>query len=159
MRGTTKQAGPSLRWAGIMLLALALAGCAGAPKPTVVQAAIQAGAKVNPDARGRSSPVILRFYELKSLAAFSQADFFSLYERDKETLGAELVAREEFQIMPGEKKELTRVLQMDTRYIGVVAAFRDVERGEWRAQTPVPAGSKASMVIQLDGSKVGIAAR
>src|SRR5947207_3053449 len=99
---------------------LGLAACAAPPpKPATIAATLDAHANVNPDARGRPSPVIVRFYELKSLAAFNAADFFSMFDRDKETLGAELVAREEFDLRPGEKRPLARTLQPDTRYIGV----------------------------------------
>src|ERR1700680_2089380 len=117
-----------------LAILLGLSACASPPpppKPTTITAALDAHANVNPDARGRPSPVVVRFYELKSLAAFDAADFFSMFDRDKETLGAELVAREEFNLRPGEKRPLARTLQLDTRYIGVVAAFRDLERSQW----------------------------
>ena len=114
---------------------------------------------MNPDSRGRPSPVVLRFYELKSLAAFNSADFFGLYERDKETLGPELVAREEFQLLPGDKKQFQRQVQPDTRYVGVLAAFRDLERATWRASAPVPANQTTPLMVTLDGNKVSVSAR
>src|SRR5207249_3614821 len=118
---------------------------------------LDAHANVNPDARGRPSPVIVRFYELKSLAAFNAADFFSMFDRDKETLGAELVAREEFDLRPGEKRPLARTLQPDTRYIGVVAAFRDLERSQWRASAAVPPNKASTVDVRLDDKSVSVA--
>ena len=53
-----------------------LFGCASAPKPTLVQVALSAQANVNPDSRGRPSPIVVRFYELKTPTAFNNADFF-----------------------------------------------------------------------------------
>ncbi|MGB7990462.1 MAG: type VI secretion system lipoprotein TssJ, partial [Candidatus Methylophosphatis roskildensis] len=71
-----------------MLLALAClsaaASCSSAPKipflspkPTVITATIDAAATVNPDANGRPSPIVMRMFELRSIAAFNNADFFS----------------------------------------------------------------------------------
>ena len=83
----------------------AVAGCGTAPPaPTAIRADIVATADVNPDARGRPSPVVVKVFELKSLAAFETADFFSLFDKDKETLGGELLARDEFSLIPGDKR-------------------------------------------------------
>jgi type VI secretion system protein VasD len=146
-----------------LIVAAGVAACASPPppppKPTVIQATIDARPSTNPDARGRPSPVVMRFYELKSLAAFSSGDFFSLFDRDKETLAAEMVAREEFQLSPGEQKPFERKLQPETRYIAVVAAFRDLDRAQWRASMPVVAQQTTPVVIKLEASTVTIAGR
>jgi type VI secretion system protein VasD len=128
------------------------------PKPTVIQVSIEAQANVNPDSRGRPSPIVIRFYELKSLATFNAADFFSLYERDKETLGADVLAREEFQLLPGDKRQFQRPTQADTRFVAVVAAFRDLERAQWRAASAVALNQITPVVIKLDGSKISAGA-
>jgi len=159
----------TLRCARFLLPAVFLTGlfaCASAPPPpppppppTVLQATIIVLPNVNPDARGRPSPVVFRFYELKALAAFTTADFFALLDKDKEILGAELVAREEFQLMPGEQRKLERKVQADTRYIGAIAAFRDLERAQWRATMTVIPQRTSTVEIKLDGSKVTIESR
>jgi type VI secretion system protein VasD len=113
----------------------------------------------NPDLRGRPSPVVFRFYELKSLATFPTAEFFTLAEKDKETLGAELVAREEFQLAPGQQQKFERKLDPETRYIGAVAAFRDLERAQWRASMAVVPNRTTPIEIRLDESKVTITSR
>jgi len=146
-----------LRLAWILVL-FGIAGCAGAPKPALVKAQFDIQASVNPDSRGRPSPVVVRLYELKSMASFNGADFFSIYERDKETLGGELMAREEFLFRPGEKRQLDRKLQLDTRYVGVIAAFRDLEHAQWRATMAVTPGDVVPMMIKLDGRNVSIGA-
>jgi len=159
----------TLRGARSFLPALLLAGlvaCASPPPPpppppppTVLQVDVIALPNVNPDARGRPSPVVFRFYELKSLAAFTTADFFALVDKDKETLGAELVAREEFQLIPGDQKHFERKVQADTRYVGVVAAFRDLERAQWRATMPVTPQRTSVVEVKLEASKVTIGSR
>lgn len=139
----------------------ALAGCAGSPKPlppTVVQIALSADAGVNPDNRGRASPVVVRVLELKTLAAFNAADFFSLWEREKETLGEDLVAREELLLRPGEEKKLDRKPLPETRHIGVIAAYRDLERAKWRGAYAVVAHQTQTIAVVLDARNVSISA-
>jgi type VI secretion system protein VasD len=144
-------------------LLLGLVACASPPKPppppTIIQVSLDAQASVNPDLHGRPSPVVVRFYELKTPANFNAADFFSLFERDKETLGADMLTRDEFQLMPGDKKQFTRPTQPDTRFVGVVAAFRDLERAQWRAISAVPLQQSTPIAIKLDGSSVSAGAR
>ncbi|MBS1135067.1 MAG: type secretion system-associated lipoprotein [Burkholderiaceae bacterium] len=79
-----------LRLAGAAGVAV-LTGCGSAPKPVVVKLTIEASADANPDTRGRPSPVTVKLFELKSSASFEKADFFSLFDRERETLGPELV--------------------------------------------------------------------
>jgi len=144
--------------------AVLIAGCASPPKPpppppTVIKVSVEVVPGVNPDARGRASPVVVKFFELKSLAAFESADFFSLFEKDKETLGAESVAREEMQLQPQENRKFERELQPETRFVGVVAAFRDLERATWRAAVAVPAHKTTPVTIRLDARSVALTAR
>jgi type VI secretion system protein VasD len=138
----------------VLLGAVAVVGCGTAP--TAIRANIVAAADVNPDVRGRPSPVVVKVFELKSLAAFETADFFSLFEKDKETLGAELLARDEFTLIPGEQKALARELKPEARYVGVVAGFRDLERSTWRATIPVPPKKTTPMTVRLEARKVSI---
>ena len=90
-----------------MLAALALAACSSAPKPGSVSGSISAAADLNPSVSQRPSPLQLRIYELRTAAAFNQADFVALYQSDTATLGADLVAREELMLQPGKPHKLT----------------------------------------------------
>jgi len=133
---------------------LALSGCASGP--AVIRTSVTTDSGVNPDSRGRPSPVVVRLLELKSLTGFESADFFSLFERDKETLGADLVAREELQLRPGEQRSFERTLQADTTYVGVIAAFRDLERARWRAAVPVKPKKSMPLIIKIDALAVSM---
>jgi type VI secretion system protein VasD len=147
----------------LVLPVLVAFGCASPPppppKPTIVQITIDVDPGVNPDSRGRASPVVAKLFELKSLAAFESADFFSLAEKDKDTLGTELVAREEFQLQPKESRKFERKLPPESRYIGVVAAFRDLERATWRAAVAIPPEKVTNLTIRFDARSVSINAR
>jgi type VI secretion system protein VasD len=114
------------------------------PKPVLVvperqlQLAIRAGDLLNPDYQNRPSPVVVRVYLLRAEIAFGAADFFSLFERDSATLGADLLAREELQLRPGRVVSISREFPPEARFLGVVVGFRDVEKSTWRALSSLP---------------------
>jgi type VI secretion system protein VasD len=152
--GTTQRARVRLSaWLLGLAASILTIGCAGPPpppKPTVVAASLQATASANPDARKRASPLVVRIYELKSSAAFEAADFLSLYERDQATLAAEMGAREEFTLRPGDSKPWEKTVGPEVRFIGVIGAFRDIERARWKAIVPVKANARNIVTIRAD---------
>jgi type VI secretion system protein VasD len=135
-----------------LLAGAALSGCSmfGMAGPATLNANVVASAQVNPDARKRASPVMVRVFELKSSTVFDQADFVSLFEKEQAVLGADLLARDEFVLRPGEARSITKPLSPDTKFIGVMVAYREIERARWRALVPVAAGKKNVMRIELD---------
>lgn len=139
------------RSAAALALAGLLAGCATPPpKPAEVAGTIQASPQVNPSTSKRPSPLLLRVYELKTAATFNSADFMSLYQRDKTELGADLLGREEYTLAPGESRTFAKALSPDTRFIGVLAAYRDVEHARWRSVVPVQPNQKHTLVIRAN---------
>lgn len=142
-----------------LLVALLAAGCASAPPPTIVRVTVSAEPGVNPDARNRPSPVAVRVYELKSLAAFDSADFFSLYEKEQATLGGDLSSKEEMLLRPGESRTFEKTLQPGSRFIAVVAGFREVERSRWRASATVPPNKMTPVLVQVGARDVRAAAQ
>src|SRR5262245_54119268 len=110
---------------GIAVVAIA-ASCASAPpKPAKAKMQIVATADVNPDGKGRPSPIVVRVYQLKTEAEFANADFFAIYDREKEILGPSLITREEYTLEPGETENLEFEVARDARFMGVLAAYRD----------------------------------
>lgn len=156
----------SLRYVQVLAACAAVVGVAGCakpppppPPPTVVKLTITAHADANPDARGRASPIVLRVYELKSAAVFNQADFFSLWDREKETFGPDLVARDEVQLRPGESKTIDRTVDADARQVAVVAAFRDLERAAWRTAVELKAHRINALSVDVGARSVVISPR
>ena len=140
----------------MVLIVLAVSCRSG---PPLLKGSLKADAAVNPDVRGRPSPVVVRVYELKSVAAFNGADFFSLFEKEAEALSGELVGREEYQLSPGESRPYQRQLQPETKFIGVVAAFRDLEGSRWRQTAPVPDKRSPTITIGIDARAVMVAVK
>ena len=143
----------------VIVCPLLLAGATGCsklfgPKPTVAQIDLRAQATLNPDDTGRASPLRVRLYELKSVSAFNGADFFALYDHDKDVLAADIVVREEIQVEPGMQKTFTRRPGPDTKFLAVFAAYRDFEHARWRASMELPPNKTTSIVLQLDAVAV-----
>jgi len=134
-----------------------LVGCKSAPPPpppASVSGRITAVAGLNPSVTQRPSPLRLRLYELKSPTSFNQADFMALYQSDQATLGPDMVAREEFVLQPGEARPYAKTLAPETRYIGIVAIYRDLERATWRTLVPVQAAKAQTLQIRADSLAV-----
>jgi type VI secretion system protein VasD len=126
---------------------LALTACAsGPPKPAVAKAQLSASADVNPDSSGRPSPVVVRVFQLRGDAEFTGAGFFALYDKEKETLGASLISREEYVLQPGEQKMLELPLSREASFIGAIAAYRDIQTARWRAITVKPEKTLTDML-------------
>ncbi|MFQ5773092.1 MAG: type VI secretion system lipoprotein TssJ [Kiloniellaceae bacterium] len=119
------------------------------PSPTRMEAKIGASEDVNPDYDGQPSPLVVRLYELKSPTSFNNAAFFALYDSDVAALGGDLQNREEIELQPGQALEIERELKPETRYIGVMAAYRDIDNAAWRAVHEVEEGATAELAIDF----------
>ena len=137
---------PALCLPAICLLALTLAGCffgkkkppPPPPPPPPTKAAIVVARDVNPDSAGRPSPIVVRLYQLKEEGAFNSASYFALSDKEQATLGPSLESREEYELQPGQTKELTLTIPPEARYLGAVAAYRDLNNSKWKALSPAP---------------------
>ncbi|MBU6956141.1 type VI secretion system lipoprotein TssJ [Pseudomonas sp. CVAP len=130
-----------------------LAGCSSiSPYSTVTKLNLKltASDQVNPDLNGRPSPIVVRLIELKHPVAFENADFFSLYERAKESLSPDLVASEELELRPGETAEFKLSVDSGSRYVGVLAAYRDLRETQWRYVVQVTPADLTVAELTLD---------
>jgi len=145
-----------LRWPALAGAVL-LAACAKEPPPPgVIDLSIRAAPDINPDGDGRPAPALVRVYQLASPVKFENADFFLLFEKEKETLGPDLVGREEIPVMPGETKTLNQPLKPNVTHLGVVAAFRDIDRATWRAVVEVPPHGTTKLESEVEKIKISL---
>ena len=100
--------------------------------PSTVQLHMLVSEQANPDLNGRPSPIVIRIYELKSLGKFEEADFYKLFENYDSYLGPELTGTEQYHLKPGDVNIIKRTLSAETKYIGVLAAFRDTNQALWK---------------------------
>jgi type VI secretion system protein VasD len=124
---------------------------------------VQATSDINPDSNGRASPVVVRVYQLRSGNAFQAAEFFAIYDHDKQTLAADLMASNEYVLKPGEALDLVLKAEKDTHTIGVLAAFRDLRNSQWHSsydwvqpgkKPPRPA-SDLQLLVSRDSVTIG----
>jgi len=140
-RQATRRGVLRLALSGVLLPGLTACGLKGPPPPPPparLSGSLIGAADLNPSTSDRPSPLRLRLYELRTVAAFQQADFMALYQQDQTTLGADLLGREELMLNPGETRPYAlKVLSAETRFVAVVALYRDLEHATWRAFAPV----------------------
>lgn len=116
-------------------LGLLLNGCSALSPystQTRLHLTLNASDQLNPDVNGRASPLVLRLLELKHPVAFENTDFFSLYERGNDILVQDLVTSEELEVRPGQALDLKLTVEPSSRYVGVLAAYRDLPETQWR---------------------------
>jgi type VI secretion system protein VasD len=140
------------RFGWILFLAAMLGlggGCASAPKPSSLQVSVEAASDVNPDTRRRASPITVRVYALKTTSVFDSADFFALFEKDSATLGAEIVAKEEVLLRPGESRVLNFKVGPEAKSLAYFAAFRDLEKATWRGHKAIAIGKESAVKVKV----------
>lgn len=151
------------RPAMLVLAAMLASGCAVMTAmgigPTKLDATVETAKNVNPDDTGRASPIVVRLYELKSVDTFANTDFFSLYDKEASTLGQDLVGREELELQPGGTHVIRRKVGDGTQYIGVMAAYRDIDRAHWRATYKLRPHATNRLTIRLGRDSVAINTR
>lgn len=139
-----------------VLLVIGLTGCFGGPSPTRIKGHIETSPDVNPDAAGQPSPVVIRLYQLRSPGPFMDADFFELYDNANATLGDNLVISEIQELQPGEAREYNTKFDPETKYLGVIAAYRDWENARWRELVSIPDKRKVHLTIKLESLTVSV---
>lgn len=135
---------------------VALTGCASAPKPIVAKLTLEASKDLNPDQRGRPSPATVKLFDLKSSAGFEKADFFSLFDRERETLGPDLVSRDDLVLKPGDRLAQERKLAPEVQFIGVLVGYRDLERSQWRLLIPIAAVRSKPVTVDVGALRVAL---
>ncbi len=144
-----------------MLVALGLlVGCSSLSpfsSLTKLDLTLTASDEVNPDLHGRPSPVVVRLLELRHPVAFENADFFSLYARAEQTLPKDWVSSEELEMRPGDRLAFKLSVEPQSRYVGVLAAYRDLPQVQWRLVLPVTAGQRTQANLVLDQTGIRIA--
>lgn len=130
----------------VLCLLMVPAGCS---KPRI-ELAVASQPNVNPDHSGRPSPIIVKMYELRGDLSFKQSDFQSLFHEPVQTLGADLVAADELLFVPGEARRVAYEPMPETRFVGIVGGFRQMERAQWRAIAPVDPEKKNVVPLELN---------
>jgi len=143
---------------GLLLLMLTLSGCQFLMSDlTKVDLRLVAGGDLNPDDSGRPSPLVVRLLELKSVAGFENAEFFSLYHHEQGTLGADLISSEEIELKPGDVQDVKFALKPESQYIAIMAAYRQLDKVSWRMVLPLQLKSKNDLTVLFGSQGIAMA--
>jgi type VI secretion system protein VasD len=112
---------------------------------------------INPDDNNSPSPLYIRMYELKSDKKFKRAGFIDLYERDKQVLGDDMIAKQRLKrIIPGERRNKDYVLDPQTHYVGLFAEFQKYKSATFKVVIPVDPTNviASSSAVHISGNTV-----
>lgn len=137
----------SLPWASLLVacfLAVGLvSGCGGKKEdpqrePVELELVFFADKDMNPNLKGRPSPVAVKVFELAGTGAFEEVDYFSLQTDAKGVLAEDFLGVSSFVIRPGARKELRKPAAKGITALGIIAGFRDMDNAIWQIVHPVP---------------------
>jgi len=124
---------------------------------TDLQIDFEIDADINPDELGKASPLFIRMYELKAKKMMKKADFIEIYERDKEVLGADMLAVHKLKhFKPGESRTEHFVLSKKTHYVALYGEFLEFKESKFKLIIPVVANNvfRNSVVIRVAGNEL-----
>lgn len=103
-----------------------------------VTATILASSDINRASNGEARPVQLRIYQLASDISLQNASFDDIWKKDTETLGKDIVKKEQFAVYPNTRTELAFERDDKANYVGAVALFRVPRGRSWYAVFDLP---------------------
>lgn len=150
-----------VRAAFFAVLVVLAAGCATKPPLDVpLKGIIQAQDDLNPSPDGRSSPLRISIFQLRKVDKFKDADFFALYDDARAVLGGDMIEREDLTLKPGDVRKYEREVDPETRYIGVIGAYRDINQAKWSGYVEMPEKSLLKLMkrdpITITASRLAI---
>ena len=126
------------------------------PEPRSVTVALSASSDVNPGPTGKAAPITLRLYTLRSVGRFGTLDFFEIAEGASALQGAVVDSRT-VSLRPGENRSVTLNAGTDGAYLGVAAAYRNIDGARWRGQTSLT--GRDTFSVRAGRSSVSVSGR
>lgn len=145
----------TLKWIGLILILINLTACSEPPPGMAVN--VQAANYLNPDVDGVPAPVVVIIFQLKSPFSFNNADYVPLVNNSARTLGEALIDKQTTEIRPREKTEMNLPLTKGTKYIGIVAAYRNINQTRWHTAIKIPTGKKSVKIgVYLEAAGLNV---
>lgn len=134
-----------------LLLAIFISSCSPSADNTLTLNFITTD-DLNPDVEGRPSPIVIFIYQLKNKDYFISKDFLSLYEND--LLGADMISKREVEIKPSQTYKFQDTLEKNTKFLGVIAAYRNINQAHWRKVIPINVNENSEFTFKFDSKKI-----
>ncbi len=131
------------KFRNLMFVLFVIAFATGCAKnPTHLELVIKTTEDLNKDVDGRSSPLMLTFYELESAEKFSKFDYWTLLEKSGDNLKDDLVSQSKHIILTEQKQNYKISFADKTKYLGIVANFRVIDNDYvWKDVVELKKGS------------------
>lgn len=155
-RPTARGALRAMTTAAVGLALLGLSACGKTKTEVTMRVDVVASKDLNPNSRGQPAPVVVRIYALKSEDLFNGADFFTLWDKEKQVLGGDLLTRREYEVQPGGTITKVDSIDKNAAYIGVVAAFREINSSTWRAIVKANKGGTNRIQIVVSQNTISV---
>lgn len=133
----------------LALAALFVSGACGgskapakAPCPLPATVDIAGTDRLNPDENGQPLPTVVRVLQLTHAVRVEEADFTQLWEQLEQTLGDQLIQKQEVTLFPGKVEHVSIELDPKARYLVGMAIFRQPTGDQWRTILPLPASEQ-----------------
>lgn len=126
----------------VTLMFIALSTCIGCS--TVKKEGVDANFEIitsdfiNPDDKKESRPLNISLFYLTDTENFLQADYFDLFQSDKNPLAETLIHQSNVLVVPNSRKEHVEEIPKDVRAVGVIYQFRQLDKSQWRAVIDTP---------------------
>ena len=145
-----------------LALSIIIVGACAAKPPVDIPltGTISAADDLNPALDGRPSPLRISIFQLRKADAFGEADFFALYDDAAAALGADLLAREDMTLKPGDTRKYSGEVDPETRFIGVIGAYRDINQARWSSVVAMPEKSVLKLMkrepLRIEAGRLAI---
>jgi type VI secretion system protein VasD len=126
--------------------------------PRNVALKLHAGNNLNAGATDKSLSLVTRIYKLKQTSAFYAApyDAFLSPEKEKATLGQDLLDVREVNLVPGQLYEVNEKVSREATFVGVVTLFRSPAPERWRVTFNAVEAEKSGIRIGLHACSLTI---
>lgn len=134
----------------ILAVTVVLTGCGllKSGEGEEVELRIDVAEQVNPDELGRSSPIVIRLYELNKAVATDGMDFFSVYDQTSPEFKTAVSSMKEFQVNPGQAIVQTVLTDVSTKHLMIVAAFKDIDNSQWKVMHDLEESDELTIAIE-----------
>lgn len=101
---------------------------------------------INPNEFNQPAPLNVFIYQLRAVERFQdqQDDFFSSSGGSADGFAKDIISVREIIIRPGEEKEVSLQSAPEEVAIGIVAAFRNINKSQWKRLIVLPVHKKRS---------------
>lgn len=143
----------ALALAASLALAVAACGAPPPPPPTTVALTITGTPDMN-----RSAPAKVQVLYLASAAKFQTSDYYALSGNAAATLGADLVAADEYLVSPGGTAKDAKSFDRPVTHVGVIVNYQDISRAAWRGLAPLKPNAPNAVTAAAQAASVAVTA-